>query len=75
MARYTETVAISFNNLRESRVICAEGLVTINQWNGVAFVPTGASLTDESKQLVTQGLRLQFVVDSGAITIEEGGGA
>lgn len=72
MARYTDTVEISFNDIREARAIVAEGTVVINQWNGIAFVPTGMTLTDAADVIWTKGLRLQFVIDGGAITIEEG---
>lgn len=72
MARYTSDVVISFNDLRSQRAVLAEGTVTINQWNGVAFVPTGTVITDKSEVVWTKGLRLQFVVAAGAVTIEEG---
>lgn len=73
MARYTETVELSFDNLQHSRVVNAEvSDVVINQWNGSAFVSTGATVTaGESADIVTKGIRLQFVViGGGAVTIE-----
>lgn len=73
MARYTTDIIKSFGSARYSRVILAEGLVAINQWNGYSFISTGDTLEDSSAELVTQGLRLQFIVaDGGAVTIEEG---
>lgn len=73
MSRYTITTDISFGAFRDSRAVLAEGTVTINQWNGIAFAPSGTVITDKSEVVWTKGLRLQFVVSvGGAVTVEEG---
>lgn len=75
MARYTETKVIAFNALRHSRIVNAEvSGVTINQWNGIEYVPTGTVIAaGTSESVVTRGLKLQFVVQAGgAVNVEEG---
>lgn len=75
MARYTSTVELSFGTYRHSRIVNAEvSDVTINQWNGIEYVPTGTVISaDTSESVVTRGLKLQFVVQAGgAVNIEEG---
>lgn len=73
MARYSETKEISFGNARDKRVVLAGGAVTINQWSGGTWNPTGTTITDEAKAVTTRGLRLQFVVEAGGfVDIEEG---
>ena len=75
MARYTSTLIKSFGTARHSRTVTAEiSDLTINIHNGIEFVSTGTVITaGESKQVVTRGLRLQFVVaPGGAFNLEEG---
>jgi hypothetical protein len=78
MARYlfsdSSTVEICFNDLRRSRIVNAETAdVVIMQWNGIEYVETGTTITaDTSQEVITRGLKLQFVMTAGAVNIEEG---
>jgi hypothetical protein len=43
------------------------------QWNGIEYVETGTTITaDTSQEVITRGLKLQFVMTAGAVNIEEG---
>lgn len=73
MIRLTETTELSFDDLRHTRVVNAEvSDLVINQWNGASFVPSNTLISaGESADVITRGLRLQFVViPGGAVTIE-----
>lgn len=71
MKKYTETTAFSFNDLRDSRAVVVDGEVTLNSWDGDAWV-AGETLTTGSYEVFTKGLRLQVEITSGTFSVDEG---
>ena len=72
MARYTTTESITFGTNRDSRAIIVAGTLTVEAFDGVAYVDTDV-LTTGSYEYFTKGLRLRFTPGAGDnYSIEEG---
>lgn len=65
MARYTDTQEFSFGPTQESRTLIVKGSVTINAWDGAAWILSD-TVTTGTRELFTKNTRLQFIPDVAA---------
>ena len=73
MARYTTVEVFTFNNLRDSRSLVVDTSVTLEAWNGEAFIADEKSpLTTGAYEIFTKGLKVRITPSADGYLIEEG---
>ncbi len=70
--RYTSDEVISFNSLRDYRAVGTDGTLSLSVYTGNEFVPAG-TITNETSQVFTKGLRIKFELTGGSFFYVEMG--